>query len=98
VPLVRFTTAGLATRCRRMGRAVESCEAAVVSRQGDTVTLDDTHEAFPRLGLGDMVATVTDVLHIPKCGGCRERQAALNAFGRRLGFGIDPDTGSAKSA
>ena len=96
--LVRFTEAGLARRCHVTGRTLEAVEPAVVARDGDTVTLDDTHPAYPRLGLGDMVATVTDMLHIPKCGGCRERQAALNAFGKRLGFGVDPDTGSAKSA
>lgn len=29
-------------------------------------------------GLGDMVKRVTDALHIPQCGGCKERQERLN--------------------
>jgi len=29
-------------------------------------------------GLGDMVARVTDAFHIPRCGGCRERQRKMN--------------------
>ena len=29
-------------------------------------------------GLGDTIAKVTDALHIPKCGGCKKRQAKLN--------------------
>lgn len=29
-------------------------------------------------GLGDTIAKITDALHIPKCGGCKKRQAKLN--------------------
>ena len=29
-------------------------------------------------GLGDVVASVTTALHIPKCGGCARRQEILN--------------------
>lgn len=29
-------------------------------------------------GLGDTIKKVTDFLHIPQCGGCKKRQAALN--------------------
>jgi hypothetical protein len=28
--------------------------------------------------LGDLVKSLTDALHIPQCGGCRDRQEALN--------------------
>lgn len=30
-------------------------------------------------GLGDVVAAVTTALGLPPCGGCKDRQAALNA-------------------
>tara|TARA_B100001093_G_C26101316_1_gene706952 strand:+ start:236 stop:442 length:207 start_codon:yes stop_codon:yes gene_type:complete len=29
-------------------------------------------------GFGDTIKKVTDFLHIPQCGGCKERQKALN--------------------
>lgn len=32
----------------------------------------------PMRGLGDAIAKVTNALHIPQCGGCKKRQAALN--------------------
>lgn len=31
-------------------------------------------------GLGDSVARVTSAVGIPPCGGCKERQAALNRW------------------
>jgi len=31
--------------------------------------------------IGDKVKKVTDALGIPQCGGCKERQAALNRLG-----------------
>ena len=33
---------------------------------------------IPSRGIGDTIAKVTDALHIPKCGGCKKRQAKLN--------------------
>ena len=33
---------------------------------------------------GDMVAHVTDKLGIPKCGGCKQRQRALNSLGEAV--------------
>lgn len=30
------------------------------------------------IGSGDLVKQVTDALHIPQCGGCKERQEAMN--------------------
>ncbi len=30
------------------------------------------------IGLGDLVKGLTDALHIPQCGGCRERQDRFN--------------------
>ena len=29
-------------------------------------------------GLGDSIKKITDFLHIPQCGGCKERQEMLN--------------------
>jgi hypothetical protein len=30
------------------------------------------------VGSGDLVKHLTDALHIPQCGGCKERQDAMN--------------------
>lgn len=30
------------------------------------------------VGLGDLIKRLTDFLHIPQCGGCRQRQQLLN--------------------
>lgn len=44
-----------------------------------TVEVHDVEIRDPRsTGLGDTIAKVTDALHIPKCGGCKKRQAKLN--------------------
>jgi hypothetical protein len=80
MPLVRFTTAGLERRCAVVGVTLQDVEPAIVSREGDLATLDDTHPAFPSLrGLGDVIATVTTALGVKPCPPCKERQAALNA-------------------
>jgi hypothetical protein len=69
-----------------------------VSQDGDAITVDETHSAYPhaRPGLGDMVAAGLSSVGITKqrvsaivggdCG-CQKRQEALNALGRRLGIG-----------
>lgn len=47
-------------------------------------------------GAGDLVKRVTDALGIPQCGGCVERQAALNKL---LPFGSSsPPAGDANAA
>jgi hypothetical protein len=71
----------------------------IVSEDGDTITVDETHPAYPRPrpGLGDMVAAglsavgitperVSAVIGGP-CG-CEERKEAWNDWGRdHLGIG-----------
>ena len=42
-----------------------------------------------QVAAGDLVRGITDRLHIPSCGGCRERQDSLN---RMLVFG--PEEGA----
>lgn len=46
----------------------------------------------PIRGLGDLIARVTDSLHIPKCSSCTERQKMLNdafPFGKGVTGGLD---------
>jgi hypothetical protein len=85
-------------RCRERGYTLEEVRACIVSQDGDTITVDETHPAYPRArpGLGDMVAAGLSAVGITKervsklaggdCG-CAKRQAALNELGRKIGIG-----------
>ena len=85
-------------RCRERGYTLDEVRACIVSEDGDTITVDETHQAYPRArpGLGDMVAAGLAAIGITKervssvvggdCG-CKKRQEALNALGRRIGIG-----------
>ena len=85
-------------RCRERGYTLEQVRPCIVSENGDTITVDETHEAYPRAkpGLGDMVAAGLSAIGITKervskaigkpCG-CAKRQEALNALGRKIGIG-----------
>ena len=76
--------------CHRRGYILEDASACVVSRDGDLLTIDENHAAYPRAkpGLGDMFAAGLSAVGITKerveavvggpCG-CSERQAAMNA-------------------
>lgn len=92
----------LEARCQERGYTLDDVAACVVSRDGDIVTVDETHAAYPRArpGLGDRVASALDAVGITKARvqavasmvgvkdcGCKQRQQALNAIGRRLGIG-----------
>jgi len=71
--------------------------ACIVAEDGDTLTVDETHPAYPRAtpGLGDMVADGLAAVGITKdlvqaitgrpCN-CPERQAALNRLGQMVGL------------
>jgi hypothetical protein len=84
----------LEARCRQRGTTLDAVRACIVSEDGDTITVDETHPAYPqpRPGLGDMVAAGLSAVGITKdrvsalvggdCG-CRARQAALNAVGAK---------------
>jgi hypothetical protein len=88
----------LEQRCRERGYTLEEVRACIVSQDGDTITVDETHPAYPRArpGLGDMVAAGLSAVGITKervsklagggCG-CAKRQAALNELGRKIGIG-----------
>lgn len=93
----------LEARCRERGYTLEEVRPCIVSEDGDRVTVDETHPAYPRLrpsppkpGLGDMVAAGLAKVGITKervskaLGrdcGCAKRQQRLNELGRRLGIG-----------
>lgn len=86
-------------RCVSRGYLPADVRGCIVSEDGDTITVDETHPAYPRPrpGLGDMVAAglsavgitperVSAVIGGP-CG-CQERKEALNDWGRdHLGIG-----------
>jgi hypothetical protein len=88
----------LEARCRERGYTLDEVRACIVSQDGDRITVDETHPAYPRKkpGLGDMVAAGLSAVGITKervskilgkqCG-CAKRQEKLNELGRRLGIG-----------
>lgn len=89
-------------RCRERGYTLEEVRPCVLAEDADTVTVDETHEAYPRVarpGLGDRVASVLNSVGITKARvqavasmvgvkdcGCAKRQAALNKLGQSLGL------------
>jgi hypothetical protein len=100
--MIRCRLHHLEARCRERGYTLEQVRACIVSQDGDTITVDETHPAYPRAkpGLGDMVAAGLDAIGVTKervqavaskvgikdCG-CKKRQEALNNLGRNLGIG-----------
>jgi hypothetical protein len=70
--------------------AIEDAAPCIVASYEDgTIDVDTEHPAYPkpRMGLGDMVAAVTKAVGIKPCGGCLERQKALNEWGKIIGIG-----------
>jgi hypothetical protein len=92
----------LESRCRQRGYTLEQVRPCIVSQDGDRLVVDETHKAYPRAkpGLGDMVSAGLDAIGVTKqrvqavasavgvkdCG-CKKRQKALNAIGRKFGIG-----------
>lgn len=88
----------LENRATERGYTWQQVEPCIVSQDGDTITVDETHAAYPRPrpGLGDMVAAGLSAVGITKervsaflgrdCG-CPKRQEALNKLGRKFGIG-----------
>jgi len=88
----------LLARCKERGYTLDQVRPCIVSEDGDTITVDETHPAYPRAkpGLGDMVAAGLSAIGITKervsalaggdCG-CAKRQEQLNELGRRVGIG-----------
>lgn len=85
-------------RCAERGYTLAEVRPCIVSEDGDTVTVDETHPSYPhpRPGLGDMVAAGLSAIGITKervsavvggdCG-CGARQQKLNELGRKIGIG-----------
>jgi len=100
--MIRSTLQRLSHRCLHRGYTLDDVRACIVSQDGDTITVDETHAAYPRAkpGLGDIVAAGLSAVGITKeraqavatavgvkdCG-CKKRQERLNQLGRRLGIG-----------
>lgn len=101
--MITCTRDHLLYRCRSRGYTLEEVRPCIVSDDGDTITVDEKHPAYPRErpGLGDYVANALDAIGITKsrveavvggpCG-CAERQEKLNEIGANyLGIGrVDP--------
>jgi hypothetical protein len=89
--------AHLRIRCRQRGYTLDEVRACIVSQDGDEITVDETHPAYPqaRPGLGDMVSSALSAVGITKervsaaigrpCA-CGQRQQALNELGRKIGI------------
>jgi hypothetical protein len=88
----------LEQRCHERGYTFDEVRPCIVSLDGDTITVDETHPSYPRArpGLGDIVAAWLSAIGITKervsalaggdCG-CTKRQEALNELGRKIGIG-----------
>lgn len=98
--MIRCRLHHLEQRCRERGYTLDEVRPCIVAEDGDAITVDETHQAYPRVakpGLGDMVAAglaavgvtkerVSELLGRP-CN-CPKRQAALNRLG--AAFGLPP--------
>jgi hypothetical protein len=79
----------LVSRCKQRGYTLDEVRPCIVSEGCDSITVDESHPAYPRkrLGLGDYVASALDAVGITKerveavvggpCG-CQERQDVMN--------------------
>ena len=96
--MIQCNIADLEQRCRERGYKLDEVRPCIVSEDGDAITVDETHQAYPRArpGLGDMVAAGLSAIGVTKervsravggdCG-CSKRQEKLNELGRKLGIG-----------
>ena len=100
--MISISVEKMLQRCRQRGYTLDEVRACIVSQDGDEITVDETHPAYPRAvtGLGDVVAAGLDAIGITKeraqavasafgikdCG-CAARQEALN---RAFPFGSRP--------
>jgi hypothetical protein len=100
--MIRCRVSHLEQRCRQRGYTLDEVRPCIVTEEGDQITVDETHPAYPRAkpGLGDMVAAglaavgitkeraqaVANAAGVKDCG-CKKRQERLNQLGRRLGIG-----------
>jgi hypothetical protein len=90
----------LEQRCRERGYTLDEVRPCIVSQDGDEITVDETHPAYPRArpGLGDLVKSGLSAIGITEervskaigrpCG-CGERAEMLNAVGAKY-LGLSP--------
>lgn len=97
--MIRCRLHHLEAKCRQRGYTLDEARACIASQDGDKITVDETHPAYPRErkpGLGDMVAAGLSAVGVTKervskalgkpCD-CPKRQEWLNAVGKLLGIG-----------
>lgn len=60
--MIQCTVANLEHRCRERGYTLDEVRPCIVSEDGDTITVDETHPAYPRARPGP-VETATAVVH-----------------------------------
>ena len=88
------------SRCRERGYTLDEVRPCIVSEDGDRITVDETHPAYPRAkpGLGDMVKAGLSAVGITEARvsktigkpcGCGKRAAKLNELGHRY-LGLPP--------
>lgn len=93
--MIATTVQALSVRCDQRGYTLAEVQGCIVARDGDMVTVDETHPAYPhpRKGLGDHVADGLAAVGITKervskvlgrdCG-CKKRQELLNKLGQKV--------------
>lgn len=94
--MIRCKLIHLVEKAKSRGYTLQQVEACIVGRDGDTITVDETHPAYPhpRKGLGDHVADGLAAVGITKervarwtgkkdCG-CKKRQELLNKLGQKV--------------
>ena len=93
--MIRCQRHHLEQRAAERGYTWEQVAPCIVAEDGDTITVDETHPAYPRPGLGDAVAAGLAAVGITpervskatgKPCGCAKRKKALNRVGRKLGL------------
>lgn len=98
--MIRCRLSHLEARCRQRGYTLEQVRPCIVSQDGDSITVDETHPAYPRAapGLGDMVKATLSAVGITeervsraigKPCGCGQRAATLNELGHKY-LGLPP--------
>jgi hypothetical protein len=72
--MIRGRRSSFEARCRERGYSLEDVRPCIVAEDGDIITVDETHPAYPkaeplpppRPGLGDMVAAWLSAIGITK--------------------------------
>jgi hypothetical protein len=96
--MIQCTIGDLEQRCQERGYSLEDVRPCIVSQDGDSITVDENDQAYPRAkpGLGDMLKAGLSAIGITEervsaaigrpCG-CSQRAEALNELGRKIGIG-----------